>query len=75
MQRYENVSGHSGVVAFELQPNAIIVQFQDGWKYRYTTVSTGPSAIREMKQYAQAGWGLSTYISQHVKNAYAEKFR
>lgn len=75
MQPYLNQSGNSGVVAYEVRSSAIVVQFQDGWKYEYTAQSAGHNSIAKMKQLAAAGQGLSTYISQHVHDNYARKFR
>jgi hypothetical protein len=75
VQRYRNVSGDSGVVAFDLRPSSVIVQFRDGWKYEYTISSAGPDAVAEMKRLAMQGRGLSTFVSQHVRDAYARRFR
>jgi hypothetical protein len=74
MQRYTNRSGKSGVVAYELRPQAIIVEFRDGWKYEYSARSVGRAALGTMKRQAVDGRGLSTFISQHVRNAYSRKF-
>ena len=74
MKRYANHSGDSGVVAYELRPRSIVVQFQDGMKYEYTADSAGAPAVAAMKQLAEAGRGLSAFISQHVRNGYARKF-
>jgi hypothetical protein len=75
VQQYKNVHGDSGVVAFELRPRSVIVKFQDGWKYEYTDESSGAKAVRVMKELALAGEGLSTFISQRVRDKYARKFR
>jgi hypothetical protein len=75
MTRYRNISGNSGVVAYEIHPRSVIVQFQDGEKYEYTVGSAGTEAVRMIKQLAVAGQGLSGYIAQHVRDAYARKFR
>lgn len=45
MDHYKNLSGDSGVLAYELSPDAIVVQFNNGWKYEYTNHSAGASAI------------------------------
>jgi hypothetical protein len=74
MQRYKNVQGSSGVVAFELRPRSVVVQFQDGYKYEYTSESAGASTIAEMKKLALSGRGLSTFISQRVRERYARKY-
>ena len=72
MKRYGNLSGNSGVIAYELGPESIVVQFQDRQKYRYTTARAGPAAIAAMKSLALAGQGLSTFIARH-QPAYEEK--
>jgi hypothetical protein len=73
MQPYGNVGGDSGVVAYAIVPRAIVVEFTNGSIYRYTGRSAGAAAVREMQRLAQAGRGLSTYISQNVREAYAER--
>ena len=75
MKRYKNVSGDSGVVAYELRSGAIIVQFKDGWKYEYTDQSAGPAAIATMHRLATSGRGLSSFISTTVRNAYSRRLR
>lgn len=73
MQRYRNLSGESGVVAYECHAHSIVVKFQDGVRYEYTEQSAGADAIRAMKQLAESGRGLSTFISRHVRDRYARK--
>ncbi len=73
MQRYANRSGHSGVVAYELAADSITVKFTGGDRYLYTADSTGVEHIARMRELATAGQGLSTYISQHVRDRYARK--
>ena len=75
MKRYANLSGESGVVAYESRATSIVVQFQDGWKYEYTRHSAGADVVARMKALAAAGRGLSTFIAQDVKDAYGRKFR
>jgi hypothetical protein len=73
MERYGNVSGDSGVRAYEILPDGIEVQFLSGEIYFYTVASAGRTHIQRMKRLALQGQGLSTYISQHVKHRYASK--
>lgn len=73
MQRYANRSGHSGVVAYELGADSITVKFTGGDRYLYTEDSTGAAHIARMRELAESGRGLSTYISQHVRDRYARK--
>ena len=75
MKRYGNLSGNSGVVAYELLPGRIVVQFQDGWKYEYTERSAGKAAIATMHRAAVAGRGLSSFIATSVRDRYTRKFK
>ena len=73
MKRYQDLSGHSGVVAYEAGTDWIKVKFEDGGLYLYTRDSTGPDNIEHMKMLAATGRGLATFIVQHVRTAYAQK--
>jgi hypothetical protein len=73
MKRYRNLDGNSGVRAYSIQPDSITIQFADGARYLYTYASAGKSNIEEMKMLAESGKGLSTFISQHVHDAYRAK--
>lgn len=75
MKRYRNLSGDSGVVAYEIGRDRIHVKFREGWIYLYTYGRTGESHVEVMKSLAAAGRGLSTYISQNVHEAYESKRR
>jgi hypothetical protein len=75
MERYANVSGNSGVVAFEIGADFIRVKFLDGGIYRYTYESAGESNVEEMKRLARAGRGLSGFISVSVREMYSRKER
>ena len=74
MQRYKNRSGESGVVAYDIDAGQIIVEFRNGERYLYTEDSAGAANVAKMQALAQAGHGLSTFISQHVHDRYARKF-
>ncbi|MDB6118889.1 MAG: hypothetical protein JWO08_2670 [Verrucomicrobiaceae bacterium] len=74
MTRYQNNSGRSGVLAYESGKDFIKVKFHDG-TYLYTHSSAGRAHIKAMKALASAGRGLSTYISQHVKDGFEAKIR
>ena len=73
MERYKNISGDSGVVAYEMGDDSIKIKFIDGAVYLYTNVATGQQHISQMKKLAAKGLGLSAYISRHVRNRYAAK--
>jgi len=70
MIRYKNLEGHSGVTAYEPGPDRISVRFTDDRIYVYTYTSAGKHIIEKMKELAETGKGLSTYISRKVKDKY-----
>ncbi len=74
MKRYDNLSGDSGVMAYEIRRGAIMVEFVNGSAYLYTDASAGAAPIIEMQRLAEAGRGLSTYISQG-QPGYEERLR
>jgi hypothetical protein len=71
MERYQNLSGDSGVQSYECGPDSIKVRFRDGPTYVYDDVRPGSQHVGRMKELARAGRGLSTYISQHIRTDYA----
>jgi hypothetical protein len=73
MDNYQNLSGASGVTGYEIKRTSIRVQFQDGSVYLYTYKSAGKENIKKMKELAQTGAGLQSYISRVVKKGYARK--
>jgi len=75
MERYKNLGGNSGVVAYEIGSGSIVVQFSDGAKYEYTNQSAGAGAIATMHRLAAAGHGLNSFISTTVKKAYSRRWR
>ena len=73
MQPYRNLNGDSGVAAYEMAPEAIVVRFRGGATYLYTYAVTGRREVEEMKARALAGRGLSTFISTRVGKRYARR--
>ncbi len=72
MQLYRNLSGDSGVLAYEIGADYIKVQFEKAI-YLYTYRITGSRNIEEMKTLATNGRGLNTFIDKYVKKKYASK--
>lgn len=71
MKRYRNLSGYSGVAAYALQADAVLVRFLDSARvYRYSHAHAGAEHVQRMQQLAQEGRGLATYIAQHVRDLY-----
>jgi hypothetical protein len=73
MERYKNLKGNSGIMSYDIGRASIIVTFQGGHTYLYNYAVTGKVHIEKMKKLAREGIGLSTYISRHVKDRYAEQ--
>jgi hypothetical protein len=74
MRIYENISGKSGVVAYEIGEGCIWIQFAgDAEPYLYTNESAGAENIRTMQDLARAGKNLATFVSRHVKTDYVKR--
>jgi len=73
MRAYGNLSGNSGVKAYQIRDGEIEVEFVNGQAYRYDDASTGSGRVRKMQRLARAGRGLSTYISREVRGDYAKR--
>jgi hypothetical protein len=73
MQPYGNRNGESGVRYYELGEQSSTVTFSGGDTYRYTYRSAGRQNVETMKKLAQAGQGLSTFISREVKQKFERK--
>lgn len=70
MKRYANLRGNSSVVAYEIQPTRIIVQFKTGRSYSYSYMSAGRDNVEMMKQLAMCGAGLSAFITRNARYNY-----
>jgi len=75
MRQYGGHTRKHGVFAFEIQPDAIEVEFTSGWVYRFSYKRTGTTRVERMKQLAESGHGLSTFINRHVRNRYEVRRR
>lgn len=72
MTPYGNLSGDSGVIAYEGGDDFIKIQFRHSPKlYVYDSTRPGSAHVFQMQRLAAAGRGLSAYISQHVKKNYS----
>lgn len=70
MKQYSRLNGDSGVTGYQVEKDAILVRFVEGKVYKYSYASTGRTHVEHMKKLAAEGEGLSTYISQHVRDQY-----
>jgi hypothetical protein len=72
MISYKNLSGNSGVVAYESGTDYIKLRFKGGSKiYVYDALAPGLTHVEQMKKLAAAGRGLTTYVSQNVRKNYS----
>lgn len=70
MERYANLNGNSGVVAFEIGSTWIKVQFRTGSPYTYSYQKAGEIHVEKMKVLARNGRGLNSYINLNCKYSY-----
>lgn len=74
MKTYKNLSGNSGVVAYEIGKNFISIKFEgESGIYTYDYTRPGREAVEHMKALALKGEGLSRFISEYVRTNYARK--
>jgi len=76
MTPYGNLSGNSGVSAFQIGHESISVCFRGNQCYEYTYDGIGRENVETMKELASCGRGLNTFISQtpKVRNGYTRKW-
>ena len=70
MRKYDGLSGNSGVASYESRRDRIIIKFQDGPVYTYSYRSAGSDHVEKMKDLAEKGRGLTTYINKYVRDLY-----
>lgn len=73
MITYQNISGISGVDAYDIGDDYIKILFRGGELYLYSYDTPGREHVERMKELAAKGEGLSTYIAQHIKDEYDAK--
>ncbi|VEJ49356.1 Uncharacterised protein [Neisseria weaveri] len=76
MKLYQNRSGNSNVVSYQIFEDSIHVVFKNGRcrNYLYTYIRPGRYMVDHMKNLAIQGIGLNSYISSVVKNNYERKW-
>ena len=73
MTPYKNLSEESGVLAYEIFSEGIRVQFIGKDIYYYSYDAPGAEHVEKMKELAEKGRGLATYISQHIRENFDHK--
>ena len=75
MLPYGNRAGKSGIVAYQIGAESIEVEFSSGWIYLFNYETPGALRVERMKELAQSGRGLATFISKYVKERHGSKRR
>lgn len=75
MENYKNLSDLSSVVSYEIGDDFIAIKFKENpdythTTYKYTYDSAGKGNVEKMKELAQDGWGLNSYINAKVRDLY-----
>ncbi|ENX07768.1 hypothetical protein [Acinetobacter courvalinii] len=71
MEKYLDLDGDSGVVAYEIGETYIKVKFNGTYKiYTYSYRSAGANRVEDMKRLARSGDGLNSYIMRYAKKLY-----
>ncbi|MCD8265226.1 MAG: hypothetical protein LUD02_14630 [Tannerellaceae bacterium] len=71
MQPYKNLSGRSGVRAYVIGADYILVLFIRGNRvYNYTYTKAGVQHVENMKRLAELGKGLNTYINKYARELF-----
>jgi hypothetical protein len=76
MINYRNLGGDSNVIAYQITEQSITVQFASGrfQFYLYDYANSGAQVVERMKELAQQGQGLNSYISTTVRSRFARKW-
>jgi hypothetical protein len=75
MAEYGGHTKKPGVRGYQIGPESIDVEFSSGWVYHFSYQKPGALRVERMKQLAESGHGLSTFISRHVKNRFESRRR
>lgn len=70
MIEYKNLSGSSGVSAYDIGNGYIRVMFKNGRVYQYSTMRAGNYHVNNMQSLALSGQGLNTYINKYVRDLF-----
>lgn len=66
MQPYRNLSGKSGLEAFEIGNDFVKLRFRDNPRiYVYSSHNIAPEKIEQMKRLALSGRGLASFVSRN----------
>jgi len=75
MALYKDVTGTSGITAFESKNDSITIEYKNGSVYQYSDQTAGAANVGFMKSLAAAGHGLNSFINMHLTKAQAVRVR
>jgi hypothetical protein len=75
MEKYQDQSADSGIEAYEIGEDSIILRFKNGTEYLYSYIKPGKVHVEEMKKRAKSGNGLNTYLNQNVREKFEKKLK
>ena len=64
MQTYNNLSGNSDIIGYEIDTDSVRVYFSGGSVYTYTEASAGIEVLEVIKMHAMSGSGLNGYLTR-----------
>lgn len=67
IRKYKNLGGNSGVTGYDYRSNWILVVFRGGAQYKYTIEGISIGVIDLMKELADKGVGLNSFISKNKR--------
>ena len=73
MKQYRDLNRNSGIDSYELKPDSIIIKFKTGEEYLYNHHKPGKGKVETMKELAEQGSGLTTFINKNIRDDYAKK--
>ena len=73
MEPYLDRNGTSGIAAYEIREEAIVLRFKEGGTYLYDWQKPGWHHVEAMKLRAREGRGLTSYVNRHVRENYAAR--
>ena len=75
MTPYRGNPKKHGVLAYDIKQDAIDVEFNSGWSYHFSYEKPGALRVERMKELAESGHGLSTFINKYVRNRFESRRR
>jgi len=74
-KKYRDSRGEAGIVSFQYNHDSIQIRFKRGGIYEYRADKIGAGNLKKMKELADSGIGLTTFINTHpeVKNGYSHR--